>query len=420
MSSYRWSWIAGVLISSAWCGLAAGQTLVGGRGSGGIEIDPRPARGRVPTGARRAVADGSAPLRWVSLARWLQAEQAGQPAAGANAAADALARGLPLAEIHYVLVLPGRRDLVLGGPAAVEAEAVDGQPVLLAQQRAHWLLDALRAAHAFPRQPLGCSIEPSVQRVRHVLRAPKLEMMDLQAQLRQLAQQLGPQQVRVFGVAPRCPLAGLLVDTDVQLKQLAMGTRLSGVPAVPDLLAWLDDRQPSGLPRVWLHAEFFPIGSACEGQAFALKMPRAVARAAADGRFASAAHSDRGAQRWAATINTHYRQLAERHPLLARLEEAMNYCQVAALLQQETLWQAADLPSLESDDDDDGEPLPTLETIVRLKRSTRKTLVVMGGIEIDPWRVPVQAAEDHALRQLWHTCRLPEDLRQWQWQHAVP
>ena len=130
-----------------------------------------------------------------------------------------------LTQIHYILLYPDDKDLIIAGPAE-EIDATNqmqprgkltGRPILQLED----LIAALRRANGPDgRKPFGCSIDPppnAVERAKAVL--DRVGSSDRAKLAEEMRREMGPQQVRLFGAPPDSRLAFICVAADYQLKR---------------------------------------------------------------------------------------------------------------------------------------------------------------------------------------------------------
>src|SRR4051794_19713778 len=154
-----------------------------------------------------------------------------------------------LTQIHYILVYPDEKDLVIAGPAE-EIDAsnslqprgkLTGRPVLQLDD----LIAALRRASGPDgRKPFGCSIDPppnAVERAQAVLQ--RVGSSDRVLLAREMAREMGPQQVRLFGAPADSRLAFICVAADYQLKRYTTVTDPFPLPGIGHPV---DNSRPAG------------------------------------------------------------------------------------------------------------------------------------------------------------------------------
>ena len=191
---------------------------------------------RVPKALNSAV-----PMRKVSLRR-LEATLA-DCASNHKPIPDAAKYLAGLQRIHYVLVYPEQKDIVLVGPGEgwkVDAKGnvvgvVTGRPVMLLDD----LLVALQTAQAAARGGINCSIDPTpeglarLQQVSAALEGSR----DAQLVASRMEEALGMQRISVHGVPDTSHFARVLVAADYRMKRLGMNFEPLAGPRSAQLLA---------------------------------------------------------------------------------------------------------------------------------------------------------------------------------------
>ncbi len=281
----------------------------------------------------------SSPRRVVSLAR-LEASLGNGRSAGVQSALAGLSR---IDEVHLL-----EDDVLLVGPAEGWRMQPNGllvgvrsnEPVLLLED----LLVALRMAFdEGPRSSaFGCSIDPTAEgaaRMAAVTRriGPGVNAFQV---AKAMEQAMGPQQVRVFGVAADSPFALGLVAADVELKRVAMGFDPTGVRAVPSYVDLVARTRVRGQTqnRFWFVAHYDEIRASPDRRAFVLGGPGirllGSPHVAVGGDAAGVAKPSSPAGRFAAAFNEHLDRLAAAHPEFASLRNQVALTVAAELAVQ--------------------------------------------------------------------------------------
>ncbi|MCA9154480.1 MAG: DUF1598 domain-containing protein [Pirellulaceae bacterium] len=347
---------------------------VGGPGAiaefaGGVMVDPNGLMKRttiVATGlpladlreaARHETAETGdvrrrSPLRKVSLTR-LEKQLQLKWAAG-ESADDEMRALAGLRRVRYVFVYPETGDIVLAGPAGDWREdhegrlvgADDGQPVLQLDD----LLVTLR--HAYGRQPkFGCSIEPRVAnlaRTKSFLEtsaSKPLRPGQRDQWLEQLRDNLGQQDIEVFGIDPRTHAARVLVEADYRMKLVGMGLE-NGTLGVASYLDMLIDagKTPSDMSmlRWWFTLNQASLTTTQQRDAYSLS--GSVVRVLSEnelldnlGQRTHTGKSDEFASRFARGFTAEFEKLAAKYPVYAELRNVFELSLIAALLRVEDL-----------------------------------------------------------------------------------
>ncbi|HEY2588676.1 MAG TPA: DUF1598 domain-containing protein [Tepidisphaeraceae bacterium] len=246
-----------------------------------------------------------------------------------------------LTQVRYVFVFPESHDLVIAGPAEpwhVVHELGDpvgyavgtrsGRPILQLDD----LIVAMRTAEEGGGKLFGCGIYPSPDSLkiadeieRRMARASRADRM------KALQEELGPQEVRIFGTANDTRLAFVCVAADYELKRFAMGIDKSPVPGVGNGV----DRSRSAANKYWFEASYEPLRVAKDGAAYEIRGNRLLVRAGAfdfDPRGAT-----QKAMTFAEQFTKHMPELAVAVPLFAELQNVADESLLANLIRRDRL-----------------------------------------------------------------------------------
>jgi hypothetical protein len=246
-----------------------------------------------------------------------------------------------LTQIRYVFVFTESHDLVIAGPAEpwhVVHEQGDpieyavgtrtGRPILQLDD----FVVAMRTADEGAGKLFGCGIYPSPDslkiadeiehRMAHASRAQRMQA---------LQENLGPQEVRIFGTANDTRLAFICVAADYELKRFAMGIDKSPVPGVGNGV----DHSRSAANKYWFEASYEPLRVAKDGTAYEIRGNRLLVRAGAfdfDPRGAT-----QKAMAFADQFTRHVPDLAVAVPLFAELHNVADESLLANLIRRDRL-----------------------------------------------------------------------------------
>lgn len=349
----------------------------------------------------------SSTLRKVSLARLDEA------------LAKAVADGKPLPpemmylaglqEIRYVLVYPEQKDIVLAGPG--EGWKADdrgnlvgvhsGRPVMMLDD----LLVALRAAIVPKPSVMSCSINPTpegLKRMEGYSRGLKAGD-DPEAAAQGLQEQLGPQVISVQGVPQTSRFARVMVAADYRMKRISMGLEASpvrGLPAFTEMARAGGHGMQNTLPRWWLEPVYKPVARDPDGLAWELRPATVKAMTEndffdANGVVHQTGKSDVVSQRWADMMTTRYDELSMADPVFAELRNCMDLAVVTALIAKENLTAKAGNPlSMLTGDRLAASVWPApkqVDSKSALVKKGKKTMIVSGGVQINPWQAVEKA-----------------------------
>src|SRR4051812_11707230 len=290
-----------------------------------------------------------------------------------------------LTQIHYILLYPDDKDLLIAGPAE-EIDATNpmqprgkltGRPVLQLDD----LIAALRRANGPDgRKPFGCSIDPppnAVERAKAVL--DRVGSSDRALLAREMAREMGPQQVRLFGAPPDSRLAFICVAADYQLKRYTTVTDpfpLAGIGHP------VDNSRPAG-NGYWFEVSYDKLLVNADNTAYEIRGPRLQMKVGAI-PFDAKGATER-AKTWAAQVNKNIPALAAAAPIYADLQNVADLALLAALIQKDKLAQRASWdPNFLLDESKYKTrtiPIPrTCDTIVNYAAGS----LTAGGVSLNP------------------------------------
>ncbi len=227
-----------------------------------------------------------------------------------------------LSHIEYVLVDSEQHDLLVAGPADGNASILDLEDLCL-------LLNVINDHTS----PFGCSLDPSdkglhaaaafLQQPNTVLRLGKSPQIVAD----QLKKQVGPHQVNMFGIEPKCSTALALVNADELMKRYGLGLAKGPIPIKTyfDHLSRAKALKPQSLIRWWFAYTDQPVVANTENVLF--HMPKQAVSVlsqeqwiAATGTRQPTGQTDPAAEAFAREFTEKYVQLAASEPAFARVE----------------------------------------------------------------------------------------------------
>ena len=348
-------------------------------------------------------------LRAVSL-KHLEAELA-RCAAEEKPIPDSIKYLAGLQRVEYVFVYPESHDIVLAGPAEgwrVDAlgsvvGATTGRPVVLLDD----LMVALRTSEVSRLEAISCSIDPTaegIKRVRSLLsrmRTPGGRRPDK----RPIEQAMGPQMITVEGVPATSHFAQVMVAADFRMKRLAMNFQPAPVDEMPSFMQLISSSRQAVknmTPRWWLATNYEPLARDADGLAWQLR-GQGVKCLTEEDHFNASGQRDRSvragklAQQWAQTLTDRYDELAEHDSAFGQLRNVMDLAVVAALIEMEQLFEAADLeaPQLLGATKTDLYNVPKfVEAQASFVRQGGNWVVsASGGVQVMPWHVADRTEE---------------------------
>jgi hypothetical protein len=393
-------------------------------------------------------ANGQPGLRKISLPR-LEKEVASRLAKGEPLGED-LRYLAGLMEVRYVLVYPEEHDVVVVGPAeewrtdefgrAVGRQS--GRPVMQLED----LAVILRACYSDSQNHglFGCGIYPRAERLQQVQEflnrsaaAGPIDPSQRNRWLGELRDQLGPQDIDVFGIHPGSRVAHVLVEADYRMKLIGIGLEQAAAPGIPsyfDLLGQPDDarlNRPLDTLRWWFMLNYESILTSDERDAFELRGGRVQVLSENElltvtGQRVHTGQSDPINAQFAKNFTDQFRALADRDVNFADLAGIFDLAVVAGLLRGHEIPKAIGWEMSTLLDPDEYivslNPAPrTVETVInhRVYRGRHIMAAISGGVHVNPWKVVsedrLQADTAGSLKQLRSGSQSPreKDVRWW-------
>ncbi|MBL8851346.1 MAG: DUF1598 domain-containing protein [Planctomycetaceae bacterium] len=291
-------------------------------------------------------------LRMVSLTR-LQ-EAVAQRLAQGQPAVESMRQLAGLSQIQYVFLYP-EGEVVIAGPAEGWKYNEYGQPVGAETGRPTLQLDdlvtVLRTFSPNGQQIFGCSIDPrpeGLAAIREFASASQargpLSAGSVGRWAKQLGEQLGPQDISVYGIPGDSRVARVIVEADYRMKLIGVG-KLSAGPHVPDyfdLLAKNPEVATGSLDalRWWLTMHYDAVMHSDSRNAFEIRGSSVQCMSenqfvTEQGQRVETGKAEPINRQFAQTFSEHYAEIAQRDPVFADLQGVFDLALVAALLQQE-------------------------------------------------------------------------------------
>ena len=344
-------------------------------------------------------------LRKISLTRL---ERYAQMLHAEGRSPDPVMRALAgLYEIKYVLLYPETRDIVLAGPAGDWTTDAEGRPVNASHGRPVVRLDdfvvLLRNAYA-NAGVFGCSIKPRKESLADVQTylddsaGKSLKPTQRDAWIKGLRDQLGKQDIHVFGIDPRTQVARTIVEADYHMKLVGMGLE-DGAVGVTSYLDNVAARRevPSSMAvlRWWFVLNYSSIRSNESRDAYELSGPgvRVLSEnemLTARGERIHTGKSDERNLEFAHSFTKHFPALATKYPVYADLKNVFDLALVAGLIRSENLAGRLDWQRLHFGDSGSylvpfGPAAKQVESVVNHRIVERKNIIVgvSGGVSVD-------------------------------------
>ncbi len=346
----------------------------------------------------------SSALRKISLPR-LEKELRLRSAAGKGpTVAMALLAGIR--RIEYVFVYPETGDLVLAGPAGdwrlseenrfVSVET--GEPIVQLDD----LIVVFRQMAGSQELRFGCLIVPTQEGLARVKAfAERSALQPLKRGTRdvwldQLRQELGQQNLEVYGIDPQTRVASIMLEADYHMKLVGMGIE-PGVRGVESYLELARNDETANATmsvlRWWFTLNYDSVTATAERNAFAITGPGAQVLSEnelleADGRRVHTGESDALNREFAASFTKHFDELCRQYPVYAELRNICDLALVAALVERQDL---AEMVGWEMSHLRDWSvrlgPMPrAVDSVINHRSTGRGEFIVgvSGGVRIDP------------------------------------
>ncbi len=361
-------------------------------------------------------ATGDARLRKISLPR-LECEVAGYLARG-ELIPDEIRNLAGLQQVQYVLVYPEEHDVVIAGPADETQRdelgrvvgRTNGRPVLQLDDLVVILRACFSDSDTFGI--FGCGIYPRRERLAQVQQflaasaaAGPIEPRERPRWLAELRDQLGEQDIEVFGVPAGSRVAHVMVEADYRMKLVGIGLEQAAVPGIPsyfDLLGEPDDaRLGRGIDtlRWWFTLNYDAIVATPQRDAFELTGSRVQVLSENElltlrGDRVHTGQSDPINAEFARNFSNRYPALAEHDPNFADLAAVFDLAVVGGLLRGQAIPQTIGWEMNTFLDPLEYivllRPAPrSVETVInhRVYRGRHIHAVVSGGVHVNPWKV---------------------------------
>jgi hypothetical protein len=320
--------------------------------------------------------------------------------------------------VQYVFVYPEQGEIVLAGPADAWEKDAQGRTIGRTSRRPVLQLDdlvvALRACFAESENHglFGCGIYPRPARLQQVqeflaasaARGP-LDPSQRDRWLAELRDQLGAQDIEVFGIPAGSRIAHVMIEADYRMKLIGIGLEPAAVPGIPsyfDLLGNPDrERLTRGLDtlRWWFALKYDAVFTTTEFDAFELRGQRVQVLSenellTATGHRVHTGWSDPVNEQFAHNFTEQFTALADRDTNFADLANVFDLAVVGALLRGHALPQRAGWAMDCFLDPDEylavQFPAPAaVETVLnhRVYRGRHILAAISGGVHVNPWKV---------------------------------
>ena len=351
-----------------------------------------------------------------------------------------------LQRIEWVVVDQANNDILLGGPAegwivddnAVVVGVTTGRPVM----RLDDLLVALRTVKPARDVGISVSIDPTQEGYRNLSALVKELKKDVRVRQNpriaepNIKRAFGPQQIKIAGVPRNSHFARVMTAADYRMKRYAMALEMAPIKGLPSYLDLIKSTRGSATnmnPRWWLTTDYEPLARSEDGMAWKIrgrgvKCMTETDVVNAEGNVRGTGRKNPRAQKWADLFTQKYDALSQRDAAFGELRNLMDMCVVAALIEQNELFEKAglSLPRMTDPKSDlDLEAWNTPKTVdpqcsfVRV-RGGRWVLTASGGVEIESWDVVDHSEVVQGVGQLRNHAMRKENAASWFWNVQLP
>ncbi len=305
-----------------------------------------------------------------------------------------------------------------------------GRPVLQLDD----LLVALRTVNSAREGAISCSINPTKEgmgKLNQVLnrqrRSPLTEQNRPQLE-RAMQQAFGPQQISLTGVPANSHFARVLVAADYRMKRLAMNldsSPIRGFPSYVEMIKKNPSEAQTTNPRWWMACNYEPVAKSEDGLAWELRGQGVKCMTeddiiAADGSAQASGKASPVAQQWADSMTDKFEQLTAKEPIFGELRNVMDFCIIAAVIDQHNLASQAgcSLPLLTGTDGDlMPEPWFAPKTVPPecsfLKTRSGWIVTASGGVQIESFRFASRVETNNAIGQVRDGAGTPNGTNWW-------
>jgi hypothetical protein len=353
--------------------------------------------------------DGPVKLRKISL-RKLQAAISDAISKGKSDLPDEIKYLAGIQRIQYVFVYPESNDIVIAGPGegwkvSKSGDVVGkttGKPVI----RLDDLLVAMRYVHSARTDGISCSIDPTeegsrkLQQLLNAEGSKRSSRRNIPALEVAMKRAFGPQQVKFTGVPTSSHFARVLLAADYRMKRYGMNLEpapVAGLPSYVQMMSRGSGSSPN--PRWWMACNYDAVARSKDDLAWEIRNPGVKVMTEdefvdADGKVSATGKASPLAKQWADRFTEKYAELSQKDPVFAELQNIMDLCVMAAIIENNDL---LGLASLDLDLIRTNEGALAIESYNSPRTisphcsflRTKKGLVVTasGGVQVESWQV---------------------------------
>ncbi len=251
-----------------------------------------------------------------------------------------------ITEIKYVIALPESGEVIIAGPAGPwekdptgrSVNRQSGDPVLQLDDFVVCLRNALENNGRF-----GCSINPRQQNLANTQQFLADSKLKGRAWSKQLRENLGQQDIEVFGLDSQTHAARVLVEADYRMKLIGMGLEPS-IAEVPSFLARVELTPEGTVPpldvvRWWFTMNYDDVFSDEAKQVFTFTGTgvRVLSENELLGEQGKRIHTGQShgpTKSFAQDFTKHYGKIADQYPIYRELKNVFDMALVANLIRQ--------------------------------------------------------------------------------------
>jgi hypothetical protein len=315
-----------------------------------------------------------------------------------------------LQEVRHIFVYPEEQDVVIAGPADGWRIDAAGRAVGATSERPVVQLDdlvaILRVCLPSGNGAFGCGIFPRRERLAAVhdyLNGAPTEIEPARRPdfLRRLRDELGPQDIRVWGIAAGSHVGQVLVEADYRMKLVGIGLDPGG-PAVPSYLDMIEVPPGTDPPametlRWWFTEHYDAVVASPLADAFQIRGTGVQVQSENElitplGERVHTGRAEPNNARFARNFTAHFAALAEQEPVYAELRHMFDLSVLAAILDGHDVAQRIgwDYGCFARPDEyviPLQNPPRTVETVInhRVIRDRHIVAAISGGVVVNPW-----------------------------------
>ena len=288
----------------------------------------------------------TSPLRKISLKRLLR--EVNQATTFGRVLDASIQNMAGVYKIQYVIVDQNANDIVLAGPGGPWKTDASGQAVNRATGAPVLRLDDLlvclknACASGEERGKFGCTIVPRQKGLAAAAKFLSTTKLTGKRWADELRDAVGRQDVEVSGIDPDSHAAAVIVEADLLMKMIGMGTEPS-IPAVPDYFDRVAGQDQTGqrdsLVRWWFTVDLNAITTDPDRNFFELsgstvKVLSENEHLSALGQRVHSGQSDAATEGFAQDFTDNFDELSQVYPVFAKLKNVFDLALVAGIIHQ--------------------------------------------------------------------------------------